>query len=115
MSSLVVRVLWSYKNWLNVKSLGLPVIYRMLHIERLNTTDSFLQRTEPKLSEVFANLLCDVFEEVHNELWLTVKSLPQLWVLRRNTNWARIQVTDTHHDATAHHKRRRCKTKFFST
>ena len=114
-SSLVVRVLRSHKNRFNVEPLGFPMIHCMLHIECLNATHCFLQRAETELCEVFAHLFSNVFEEVHDKLWLTAKSLPQLWILRSNAHRTCVQVANAHHDATTHHKRSRCETKFFST
>ena len=44
-------------------------------------------------------------------LWLTREFLTQLWVLSGNTNWASIQMTLTHHDATLNYQWSCCEAK----
>ena len=79
------------------------MVYCMLHVERLNTTNRFLQCAETELGKIFAHLFSDVFEKVDYELGLTTEPLTQFWVLCCDANRASIQVADAHHDATAHH------------
>ena len=61
---------------------------------------------KPERREVLAHLLGDELHEVHDELRLARELLAQLGVLGRDTDRARVEVADAHHDAAAHHERR---------
>ena len=55
---------------------------------------------------MLAHLFGDELEEVDDELGLAAELLAQLRVLGRDTDRARVEVADAHHDAAAHDERR---------
>ena len=84
----------------------LPVLDGVRRVEHLDVTDRFLERAEAEHGQVFAHFLGDELEEVDDELGLAAEARPQLGVLRRHADRARVEVADAHHDAAAHHQRR---------
>ena len=73
----------------------------------------FLNRTEAKACKNLTNLLGKKLKEVHNELGFSREALSKNRVLRGNTDWASIQVTNSHENTARHHKWCSCKSKLF--
>ena len=60
----------------------------------------------------FAHFLRDKAHEVHHVGWIAREFRAEFWILSRDADRARVQVTDSHHDATETHQWRRGKPKF---
>ena len=90
-----------------VEAARLPVVDGPRGVEHLGVADRLLEGAEAELGEQLAHLLGDVREERLDELGLSGEALAQLGVLRRDTDRAGVEVADAHHDAAAHHERRR--------
>lgn len=68
-------------------------------VSRLDGADGFVEAAETELGEVFADLLGDELEEVHDVVGLTGVALAQGRVLDGHADGAGVEVADAHHDA----------------
>mmetsp|Transcript_30320 Transcript_30320/g.87442 ORF Transcript_30320/g.87442 Transcript_30320/m.87442 type:complete len:220 (+) Transcript_30320:1339-1998(+) len=78
----------------------LPVLLQVrLWAEKISAPHQLIEGAAPELRHVLAHVLGDQEEEVDEVLRLAGELLPQLRVLRRDTNGASVQVALAHHDA----------------
>src|SRR5690606_20593752 len=68
--------------------------------------NELLEAAVAELRQVAAYFFGDELEEVDDVLGASFELLPQLRILGRDTDRARIEVTDPHHDAAHDHERR---------
>ena len=70
------------------------MVDRGLDIEAVRSADHVFHRAEPQLGHDLAHLFGYEAEKVLDELRLSRETLAQLWVLRRHTDGAGVEVTD---------------------
>ena len=71
--------------------------------------DDFLQAADAYFAEIFANLLGQEREEVHDVVGTTFEMLAKLGILRCHTHRAGIGIALAHHDTAKHNQRQRAK------
>ena len=74
-------------------------------MERIGTSDRFIEGPESEHCEMLADILGDELEEVHDVLGLAREPGSQLGVLCRHTHGAGVEMADPHHDAAGHDQR----------
>eukprot|EP01137_Pigoraptor_chileana_P031731 Opistho-2@20015 len=84
-----------------------------LHVgpEEIAAANHFVECAESEARHVLSDLLCDHKEVVDHVLRLPLKLLPQLGVLRCDSDGARVQMALAHHCAPERNERRRRKPK----
>ena len=88
-----------------IKSLCLPVIYRLVGLQYVTTPHHFVQGAETKLSHDLAQLFGNETHEVDDIFRLAGEVLAQLGILSCHPCRTGIAVADTHHDAPQSHQR----------
>ena len=81
----------------------------------MRLTNHFVDGTEAQLGHDFTQAFSHVLEEGHNIFYAAVETLTQGLVLGRDTYWASVLVTLTHHDTTFNHQGCGCDAPLFST
>ena len=79
--------------------------------EQLDPADRVRDPGDPEPREVGADVLGDQAEVVDDVLGATGEARPQLGVLGRDPDRARVQVTDAHHDAAGGDQRARSRSR----
>ena len=74
-------------------------------MERIGTSDRFIEGPESEHRKMFADILGDELEEVHDVLCLAGEPGSQLGILCRHTHRAGVEMADPHHDAAGHDQR----------
>src|SRR5450830_187154 len=96
---------WLMEDLRKIKTFCFPVRNCFGFIEQINTTDQFIVRTYAQLRHDLTYFFCNEEKVVHNIFWLTRELGTQYRILCCHTNWAGIEVTLTHHDATLNYQR----------
>jgi hypothetical protein len=97
-----------------IDATGLPVLDGVAHLQHVRAPDHLLERTEAHTGHQLPHLLGEEEEVVDDVLGRTCETLSQLGVLRRDTDGARVQVADAHHDATRRDERRSRECELFA-
>ena len=92
-----------------VEPLRLPVLDRRLDLQQVDTAHHLVERAEPELRHVFAQLLGDEAEEALDVLGRAAEARAQDRVLGRHPHRAGVQVALPHHDAPEGHEHRRAE------
>jgi hypothetical protein len=87
----------------------------LFRIDELNLPDGFVERAEPERGEQLANFFSDEFKKVDDELWFARETGPKLRILRCHSDWACIEMTNTHHDAARNDERSGCEAELFGS
>ena len=88
-----------------VEALGLVVVERRCMFEQVAAADQVVELPEAQFGHQLAHFLGDELEEADDVLGLAAELLAQPRVLGGDSDGARIEVADPHHDA-AHHDQR---------
>ena len=110
---LPIRILWQFQHWGDVESAGFPMLNCSSSFDHLDMADCFLQRAESECRKVLADFFSDELEEVDDELWLAAETTAEHGVLSSDSDRACVEVTHTHHDATAHDQGCCCESELF--
>ncbi len=84
----------------------------LLRIEQIRPADKIAELPDPQARHQLARFLGDEKKVVHHVFGFPGEFLAQYRVLRRHADRAGVQVAFAHHDAAAHHQRRRSETEF---
>ncbi|CAB4728711.1 unannotated protein [freshwater metagenome] len=84
-------------------------------VDQFDLSDRLVEVSETKFGQEFPHFFGDEFKEVDNEFGFAGETSPQLRILGGDTNWTRVEMADTHHDAARDHERRRGESEFFSS
>ena len=97
-----------------VEALCLPVIDRAAHFELIDAANHLRDSAEAEFCHQFAQLFSDVSHEVDDCICAALELLTELKVLRGDTDWAGVLVTNTHHQATKGDQWGSCEAELFS-
>ena len=98
-----------------VDAFRFPVVQRLAHVDPVNPSDHFLDRTEAHIGHDLAQFFGDKEEIVDHIFRLTGKLLAQFRILRGNADRASVEMTFAHHDTTGSNQRRCGKAEFVGT
>src|SRR5438105_4131467 len=84
----------------------LPMIDRAHHVEPVDAADHLVKGAEPELCHQLAHFVGDKEEIIDDVLGLAGEALAQYRVLRRNADWASVEMALAHHDAAGGDQRR---------
>ena len=82
------------------------MVDRRVHLEQVGASDQVLEPPDPECGHQPADLFSHEDQVVDHVLGAAPEARPQLRVLSRDSDRARVQVADPHHDA-AHRDQRR--------